>query len=66
MNALDNGAFLYSKSCIATKGYHYEKWLLKCNYDRKVLVKRKILKYSNEYRKGYIENDKIMVIGRVE
>ena len=44
MNGLDNGAFLYSNSCIATKGYHYEKWLLKCNNDQNVLVKRKILK----------------------
>ena len=66
MTALDNDAFLYSNSCIATKGYHYEKRVMTCNYDRKVLVKNKILKYSNEYGKGCIENDQIMVTGRVE
>ena len=66
MTSLDNCAFLYSNSCIATKDYHYENRVLKCNYDRKYLVRRKCFIYSNEYRKSYIENDQIMVIGRAD
>ena len=65
MTALDTGAGLYSNIYISTKVYSFENRVLKFNYGRKFLVKRKNCVDSNVYRKSYIQNYKV-AIERVE